>query len=82
MRGNTVNASMPIKASLGGLQRLKDTWFGSSGRTVVSVPFIAALVLVGPGLLSWLLFDATFFGDATSCRLNACLLYTSDAADE
>lgn len=71
MRGNTVNAGMPIKASLGGLQRLKDTWFGSPGRTVVSALFIAALVLVGPGLLSWLVFDATFFGDAASCRLNA-----------
>ncbi len=49
---------------------LKTMLFGDICRTIISLICAVAVVIGGPGLLKWLIVDATFIGTAETCREN------------
>lgn len=77
MSGSWNGTDMPDPATLSALKRLRGTWFGSPGKSVISVLLLCALVFAGPGILKWSLVNATFTGDATLCHQNggACWVF-------
>ncbi|MBT8153902.1 amino acid ABC transporter permease [Epibacterium ulvae] len=44
--------------------------FGDSVRSIITVLMALLIIFVGPGLLNWLLLDATWSGSAEDCRAN------------
>lgn len=70
MLGNLEGAKAPVIAVPSMLKRIRETWFSSPARIVISALFLATVFLVGPGVLRWLLLDATFVGDAGLCHQN------------
>lgn len=71
MRGDGGVSPNPMRRLANAFQRIKDTWFGSLERATFSAIVIGAVVLGAPDLMGWLMFNATFVGDAETCRLNA-----------
>ncbi len=51
-------------------QKLNVALFGDKIRTIISILLIFIAVFAGPGLINWLLLDATWVGTSEDCRVN------------
>lgn len=67
MNGDLARARNP---QLSLAQRVRTAIFGDAIRSAITVILLLVAVLAGPGLVSWLLLDATFIGTSADCRAN------------
>lgn len=64
--------SRPAPASrIGPLAWLRANLFGGWKDTAITIVLLAFLLVTVPKLIGWLLLDATFWGDADTCRQNS-----------
>lgn len=64
--------SRPAPAGrVGPVAWLRANLFGGWKDTIITIVLLALILAIVPKLLSWLLLDATFWGDAAACRQNA-----------
>lgn len=61
-------------------RQLHSTYLGTPTRAVITALFLLGIVVYGPRAANWLLFDATFVGNAETCRSNggACWAFIAD----